>query len=112
MRLRPPQKLHNDALRRLHLAVQASDILFFVVRPAACVRDALPVPLRLFLEPPFSYIRLLQPGSMPFFRMTGAATGELRYLTNALAAVGSFASTKMPLENTVKYCTSAGSGPR
>ncbi|ODV43429.1 cell division protein [Cupriavidus sp. UYMMa02A] len=43
--------LRNDALRRLHLAAQASDTLFFVVRPAACARDASPAPLRLALEP-------------------------------------------------------------
>ncbi|CAP63797.1 MULTISPECIES: translesion DNA synthesis-associated protein ImuA [Cupriavidus] len=43
--------LRNDALRRLHLAAQTSDTLFFVVRPAACARDASPSPLRLALEP-------------------------------------------------------------
>jgi len=43
--------LRNDALRRLNLAAQASDTLFFVVRPAACARDASPAPLRLALEP-------------------------------------------------------------
>lgn len=43
--------LRNDALRRLHLAAQASDTLFYVVRPAACARDASPALLRLALEP-------------------------------------------------------------
>jgi hypothetical protein len=43
--------LRNDALRRLHLAAQSSDTLFFVVRPNACARDASPAPLRLALEP-------------------------------------------------------------
>lgn len=50
--------LRNDALRRLHLAAQASDVLFFVVRPTACAHDASPAPLRLTLEPASDGIRL------------------------------------------------------
>lgn len=50
--------LRNDALRRLHLAAQSSDTLFFVVRPSACARDASPAPLRLALEPAAGGVRV------------------------------------------------------
>lgn len=43
------QHLRNDTLRRLHLAAQMSDTLFFVVRPLAVAAHASPAPLRLTL---------------------------------------------------------------
>ncbi|HEX7934243.1 MAG TPA: translesion DNA synthesis-associated protein ImuA [Paraburkholderia sp.] len=39
-----------DSLRRLHLAAQASESLFFVLRPLATTRDASPAPLRLAIR--------------------------------------------------------------
>ncbi|MGY6123773.1 translesion DNA synthesis-associated protein ImuA (plasmid) [Paraburkholderia strydomiana] len=36
-----------ESLRRLHLAAQASESLFFMLRPLATTRDASPAPLRL-----------------------------------------------------------------
>lgn len=40
-----------EALRRLHLAAQASEILFWTLRPLASRQDASPAPLRLALYP-------------------------------------------------------------
>jgi len=38
-------------LRRLHLAAQHGDTLFFLFRPLAAAQDASPAPLRLSLRP-------------------------------------------------------------
>lgn len=42
--------LRPEALRRLHLAAQASEIVFWMMRPLATARDASPAPLRLGLR--------------------------------------------------------------
>ncbi|MEI6002128.1 translesion DNA synthesis-associated protein ImuA [Paraburkholderia bengalensis] len=41
------QHVRPEAVRRLHLAAQTSESLFFMVRPLATTRDASPAPLRL-----------------------------------------------------------------
>lgn len=43
--------VRNDSLRRLHLAAQGSETLFFLMRPLNSVQDASPAPLRLSLYP-------------------------------------------------------------
>jgi protein ImuA len=43
--------VRSDSLRRLHLAAQGGDTLFFLMRPLAAARDASPAPLRLALRP-------------------------------------------------------------
>jgi protein ImuA len=40
-----------ESLRRLHLAAQASDLLFIAVRPSSAAQNATPAPLRLALAP-------------------------------------------------------------
>jgi protein ImuA len=40
-----------ESLRRLHLAAQATDIVFWMMRPLATAQDASPAPLRLALRP-------------------------------------------------------------
>lgn len=45
------QQIRNEALRRLHLAAQSSDTLFYMVRPLSCARDPSPAALRLALTP-------------------------------------------------------------
>jgi protein ImuA len=40
-----------ESLRRLHLAAQAGETLFFLMRPLAAAQDASPAPLRLSLRP-------------------------------------------------------------
>lgn len=40
-----------ESLRRLHLAAQAGETLFFVLRPLHAVQDSSPAPLRLALRP-------------------------------------------------------------
>jgi protein ImuA len=40
-----------ENLRRLHLAAQAGETLFFMMRPLAAGQDASPAPLRLSLRP-------------------------------------------------------------
>jgi protein ImuA len=41
----------SESLRRLHLAAQCGETLFFMLRPLASVQDASPAPLRLSLRP-------------------------------------------------------------
>ncbi len=43
--------IRNESLRRLHLAAQASDLLFWLMRPLAAAHEASPAPLRLCLRP-------------------------------------------------------------
>lgn len=51
-------QVRSDALRRLHLAAQAADTVFWLLRPLAAAQDASPAPLRLALRPMLSGIRL------------------------------------------------------
>lgn len=41
----------SESLRRLHLAAQAGETLFFLMRPLIAAQDASPAPLRLSLRP-------------------------------------------------------------
>jgi protein ImuA len=43
--------VRSDSLRRLHLAAQCGETLFFMMRPLAAGQDASPAPLRLALRP-------------------------------------------------------------
>ncbi|MBB3261322.1 translesion DNA synthesis-associated protein ImuA [Paraburkholderia sp. WP4_3_2] len=45
------QQIRADALRRLHLAAQRADTLFFLFRPTAAAVTTSPAPLRIGLEP-------------------------------------------------------------
>jgi protein ImuA len=45
------QQVRAESLRRLHLAAQGTEILFWMMRPIACMQDASPSPLRLALRP-------------------------------------------------------------
>ncbi|MDN7600371.1 translesion DNA synthesis-associated protein ImuA [Burkholderia gladioli] len=45
------QAVRTDALRRLNLAAQAGNALFFLFRPASAAQNASPAPLRLGLAP-------------------------------------------------------------
>ncbi len=45
------QHARGETLRRLHLAAQHGEALFFMLRPIACAQDASPAPLRLALRP-------------------------------------------------------------
>lgn len=44
-------QIRADSLRRLHLAAQAGETLFFMMRPIAAAQDPSPAPLRLGLRP-------------------------------------------------------------
>jgi protein ImuA len=44
-------QMRSEALRRLHLAAQASDTVFWMFRPLAAAQDSSPAPLRLALRP-------------------------------------------------------------
>lgn len=43
--------VRSESLRRLHLAAQSSEIVFWMMRPLTCAQDASPAPLRLGLRP-------------------------------------------------------------
>jgi protein ImuA len=44
------RKGDHDLLRRLHVAAQAGQTLFFMLRPLSCAREPSPAPLRLTLK--------------------------------------------------------------
>jgi protein ImuA len=44
-------QVRNESLRRLHLAAQSSDTVFWLLRPLAAAHDPSPAPLRLALRP-------------------------------------------------------------
>lgn len=43
--------VRSESLRRLHLAAQESDIVFWMIRPLSSAQDSSPAPLRLALRP-------------------------------------------------------------
>jgi protein ImuA len=45
------QHARGESLRRLHLAAQSGETLFFMLRPLAAAQDSSPAPLRLGLRP-------------------------------------------------------------
>ena len=48
----------GETLRRLHLAAQSAETLFFMLRPLAAAQDSSPAPLRLSLRPAVGGIEL------------------------------------------------------
>jgi protein ImuA len=44
-------QVRSESLRRLHLAAQAGETLFFIMRPIAAAQDPSPAPLRLGMRP-------------------------------------------------------------
>ena len=50
--------VRTESLRRLHLAAQGTNILFWMMRPLACTEDASPAPLRLALRPAYGGISI------------------------------------------------------
>jgi protein ImuA len=48
----------GETLRRLHLAAQSAETLFFMMRPLAAAQDSSPAPLRLSLRPAVGGIEL------------------------------------------------------
>lgn len=51
-------QVRNESLRRLHLAAQAGDTVFWLVRPLALAQVASPAPLRLALRPAAAGIQI------------------------------------------------------
>jgi len=51
-------QVRNESLRRLHLAAQAGDTTFWLVRPLSAAHDASPAPLRLALRPAAGGLRI------------------------------------------------------
>lgn len=51
-------QVRPESLRRLHLAAQDTDMLFWMMRSLACAQDASPSPLRLGLRPVTNGIRV------------------------------------------------------
>jgi protein ImuA len=51
-------QVRTESLRRLHLAAQAGDAVFWLMRPLAAAQDTSPAPLRLALRPAAAGIRI------------------------------------------------------
>jgi protein ImuA len=69
--------LRTPLLRRLHLAAQASDVLFWLIRPGAAAREASPAPLRLGLQPASGGVRVT------FLKRRGPRREEALFLSLA-----------------------------
>lgn len=52
------QHVRSDSLRRLHLAAQNGETLFFLMRPLGAEVDASPAPLRLSVRPAAGGIKI------------------------------------------------------
>lgn len=63
-------QIRTDALRRLHLAAQAGDTVFFMMRPMTAAPHASPAPLRLGLTPAFDGV------SVRFIKRRGPARDD------------------------------------
>ncbi|RJF98429.1 translesion DNA synthesis-associated protein ImuA [Noviherbaspirillum saxi] len=50
--------VRTESLRRLHLAAQGTETLFWMMRPLACTQDASPASLRLALRPTYGGIQV------------------------------------------------------
>lgn len=67
-------QVRNESARRLHLAAQSGETLFFMMRPQYSVKDASPAPLRLGVNP--------APGGVEieFLKRRGPQTDETLFL--------------------------------
>jgi protein ImuA len=66
--------VRSDNLRRLHLAAQAGETLFFMMRPLAAATDSSPAPLRLSVTPAMGGINI------GFVKRQGPVRDELLFL--------------------------------
>lgn len=75
------QHARSESLRRLHLAAQHGETLFFMFRPLAAARDPSPAPLRLSVRPAPGGINL------GFVKRQGPQRDEELYLPMSLGPV-------------------------
>jgi len=84
--------VRGDNLRRLHLAAQAGETLFFMMRPLAAATDASPAPLRLSLTPALGGV------NVGFVKRQGPARDELLFLPMQVAPVRHVTPQHRPAE--------------
>ncbi len=72
--------VRSESLRRLHLAAQAGETLFYMLRPLAAAQDSSPAPLRLTLRPAQDGIKI------GFLKRRGPQRDEPLFLPLAGAA--------------------------
>lgn len=72
----------SESLRRLHLAAQQGDTLFFMLRPLAAAQDASPAALRLSLRPVAGGIEI------GFVKRRGPRRDDALFLPMPLDVVG------------------------
>jgi protein ImuA len=101
--------VRNESLRRLHLAAQAADVVFWLLRPIACAPDPSPAPLRLALRPAANgisveivkrrgprrddYLRVPLAGLPDILQPTEFEHASLDRRSPAVATTGSISST-------------------
>lgn len=67
-------QVRNESARRLHLAAQSGETLFFMMRPQYSMQDASPAPLRLSVNPALGGIEI------GFLKRRGPQTDETVFL--------------------------------
>ena len=95
-------RVRPESLRRLHLAAQASDLLFVAVRPSVAAQNATPAPLRLALAP--------APGglSVHILKRRGPACDTPLYVGLEPGAASSSPSRHAPLDRRLPALPAAG----
>ncbi len=78
--------IRPESLRRLHLAAQHGDTLFFLFRPLAAVQDASPAPLRLSLRPAAGGIEI------GFVKRRGPVREEKLFLPMTIASAATWST--------------------
>lgn len=101
----------SESLRRLHLAAQAGETLFFMLRPLAATQDASPAPLRLALRPApggidVEFIKRRGPTEIEplFLPLTGPGRAVREQIT--IRPTPANEPRKMPTENLVQELSS------
>ncbi|GAB3538513.1 translesion DNA synthesis-associated protein ImuA [Noviherbaspirillum agri] len=96
-------QIRSESLRRLHLAAQSAQTLFWMLRPLASVQDASPAPLRLALRPASGGIGLdivkrrgPQRDEMLFLPLQDAPAAPSQSLTRTLTAPHAHLDRRLP----------------
>lgn len=92
---------HSESLRRLHLAAQQGDTLFFMLRPLAAAQDASPAALRLSLRPAAEGIEI------GFVKRRGPRRDDTLFLPMPLDLVGTPRTRRTPADRPATVSSAA-----
>lgn len=107
--------LRTESLRRLHLAAQQADTLFWLLRPIHAAHDASPAPLRLSLRPAPAgvYVEIVKrrgpAAAMPFVLPLDGLPSASRQPSAQPQPVFPFSSRHAPVDRPVPAPVASGS---